>query len=396
MRSQGEFLQFINILKIEEGTVIDRMIKNLLGPPKGLDFHYHVMLNKGMKPTFLIFQVTQKCNLRCHMCNIWKREVKNELTGKEILKLFNNPFFSDLRWVNVTGGEPFIRRDLAEVISILKDCCPSLEIIGIPTNGLLTERISRETEEMLRILKNDNILLNINVSIDAFSERHDYIRGVHGSYKQAISTLETLTRINSKNFLTGVEVLISGNNVNEVPQIYAFLKETTGHINFTPVIASDYFDSTTDVCLSKKETEIMLDFFEVIAEEKPEYAYYYKKVNDVFRKGFRTYPCLAGYKTMYISSTGDVYPCHYLSEKFSMGCIREESINEIWMSKKAKEIRRMLKRWDYCKTCTNNCDILNVMKEEFFNFSLFMLRNPKILKSLVQSIQMNRCLQKYI
>lgn len=372
------------------------MIKNLLGPLKGMGFHCHRILNKGMKPTFLIFQVTQKCNLRCHMCNIWKRKVKNELTKKEILKLFNNPFFSDLRWVNITGGEPFIRRDLAAIISILKDHCPSLEIIGIPTNGFLTERISHETEEMLKILKNDNILLNINVSIDALGERHDYIRGVHGSYKQAISTLKALTRFHTRNFLTGVEVLISGNNVNEIPKIYAFLKGFTGHINFTPVIASDYFDSTTDVWLSKKEAEIMLNFFEVIAEEKPEYAYYYKKVNDVFRKGFRTYPCLAGYKTMYISSTGDVYPCHYLPENFSVGCIRDESINEIWTSKKAKEIRRMLKKCDYCKTCTNNCDILNVMKEEFFNFSLFMLRNQKILKSLIQSIQMNDSLQKYI
>ena len=79
-------------------------------------------LNKGSLPRIFIFAVTYKCNSKCSTCSIWKRYLekgslaKKELSIGEIQNFLDSPILKKLKAVNLTGGEPFLRNDLVELI----------------------------------------------------------------------------------------------------------------------------------------------------------------------------------------------------------------------------------------------------------------------------------------
>ncbi|MCK5252009.1 MAG: radical SAM protein, partial [Thermoplasmata archaeon] len=125
-----------------------------------------------MSPKFLIYQTTVRCNSKCRMCNIWQMEPGDELTLQEFDRLLMDPFMKGIRWVNLTGGEPFLRKDLPEMIDILAKRCPKLEIIAIPTNGFLPDRIEKAVERSIDLLEDTDVLLSVTVSIDGVGEQH--------------------------------------------------------------------------------------------------------------------------------------------------------------------------------------------------------------------------------
>jgi hypothetical protein len=117
-----------------------------------------------MAPSFLIHQVTVRCNSRCAMCGIWKLEPGDELKLEEVDSLLGDPFMAGLRWVNLTGGEPFLRQDLPELIGAYGRRCPELEIVAIPTNGFLPDRIEEGVKRALQALEGTGALLSVTVS----------------------------------------------------------------------------------------------------------------------------------------------------------------------------------------------------------------------------------------
>jgi len=134
----------------------------------------------SIDPYKLTFAVTYKCNSRCKMCNIWKRSSSNELELWEIEAFFEGNRFL---WINLTGGEPFLREDLVEIVRYAKR--PFL--VNITTNGFLTERIV----ELVKIMKRYATRFIVTVSIDGPREIHDYLRGVR-IWDKAIETLRAL------------------------------------------------------------------------------------------------------------------------------------------------------------------------------------------------------------
>ena len=100
-----------------------------------LRFYNKILTNDVIK---LNISVTDRCNMRCRTCRIWK---KNKINSSEMnLKDFENIFkkFNKTCWLSLTGGEPFLRKDLYEIVDISLKECKNLHTISIPTNGFLT------------------------------------------------------------------------------------------------------------------------------------------------------------------------------------------------------------------------------------------------------------------
>ncbi len=353
-----------------------------------------------MDPRFLVYQVTVRCNSKCQMCSIWQLEPGNELSLGEFEDLLDDPFMRGLRWVNLTGGEPFLRKDLPEMMGALAKRCPDLEIIAIPTNGFLPERIETSVRRSLEILEGTDILLSVTVSIDGVGEEHDTIRGIPGGFDKALDTLTRLQSIKDPRFETGVETVITALNVRSIESIRSFFKERTDHVNLTPAVVSDYYSNAeTFEAARLKEEDItrMLDFLETISQEEPAYAYYFDKVRDIYRKGRRTYPCLGCYSTMMLSATGDVYPCLMLGgDSWRMGNVRKTPVKEIWCSSRADETRRRISKNQYCERCTNNCDIMANLKEETWNFASWMALHPSTFFALLRYIREKDFAKKFV
>jgi radical SAM protein with 4Fe4S-binding SPASM domain len=111
--------------------------------------------------------------------------------------------------------------------------------------------------------------------------------------------------------------------------------------------------------------------------------------------GHRTFPCLMGWKSMYMNASGDVFPCHLLGPDYKMGNVRDGTMEQIWEGARAKEIRHKLKEEEFCLVCTNNCDLLNNLKEETWSFASYMAQHPQTFSRLLKEIKEKDHLRKY-
>ena len=379
-----------------------KLLGNSAGIFKGADFRLHRSKEQGMLPSFLIYQVTKRCNSKCSFCSIWKQDPSNELTIKELDKLFSDPFFKELRWINITGGEPFLRKDLDKVVGTMVRHLGKLEIVAIPSNGFATRRTVESARKLLEAL-DKKCLLSVNISIDGIGKAHEENRGVPGCFPKAIASLRGLLELakEHENLEVGVEVVITKDNIDDLKDIYGHLNKFTDHINFTPVIMGpSSFFGRPDKNMGLSDTDIgkMERFFSWLSKRLPAYAYYFDKVLDIKiddRGGTRTYPCLGGYRTLYMDSKGEVYPCLIAPTHMRLGNIREKPPMDIWFSEEAKLMRKALKKWKFCKVCTNNCDIIANLKDETINFAWYLLGNPRVLLALMRDIGRGK-MDKYV
>jgi len=379
-----------------------KVLGNAAGIFKGADFRLHQTKEQGMLPSFLIYQVTKRCNSKCSFCSIWKQDASNELTVKDLDKLFSDPFFKELQWINLTGGEPFIRKDLDKVVGTMDRHLDRLEIVSIPSNGFATERTIEGARKLLEVLDQKR-LLSVNISIDGIGKAHEENRGVPGCFPRAIASLEGLLELaqEHENLEVGVEVVITNDNIDDLRDIYRHLKKYTDHINFTPVIMgpSSFFGKPDkNMGLSDSDIGKMERFFSWLSKKLPAYAYYFDKVLDIKmdeRGGTRTYPCLGGYRTMYMDSKGEIYPCLIAPVQMNLGNIRKKAPMDIWFSEQAKLMRMALKKWKFCKICTNNCDIVANLKDETINFAGYLLKNPSMFLALMREIGRGK-MAKYV
>jgi molybdenum cofactor biosynthesis enzyme MoaA len=79
------------------------------------------------------FVATYHCNFRCEMCNIWQKKSVDEMTPDEVGLFFER--WPQFRWVHLTGGELFMRRDLDDLVAAIQKSCKSLFLLNFPTTG---------------------------------------------------------------------------------------------------------------------------------------------------------------------------------------------------------------------------------------------------------------------
>ena len=139
---------------------------------------------------------------------------------EEIEKIFQN--VGKIIFFNISGGEPFLRDDLPEIVRL---ACQHLKpaIIHIPTNAIASRRIKVLTLECLKIINefNSSIPLTVKPSIDGVQELHDEIRGVRGNFKQLEKTISHLKEVETEypNFHLELGTVISNFNINHLSEI---------------------------------------------------------------------------------------------------------------------------------------------------------------------------------
>jgi MoaA/NifB/PqqE/SkfB family radical SAM enzyme len=307
-------------------------------------------------PLNLTLSISFKCNSRCKTCNIYNKS-SNELSLKEWKRIFKSVGKSPF-WVTVSGGEPFLRSDISEIVCTLYDHCrPS--IINIPTNGILMKQIPRIVEEIARYCKKTQIV--INLSIDEIGERHDAIRGVRGNYAKALATFRRLKDLEKRNLSIGIHTVISKFNVTRIPEIYRHIRtlDTDSYITeiaeerveldtinsgITP--AYEDYARAVDFLASKLQEDHFSRVGKITRAFRLEY---YKMVKQILKEHRQIIPCYAGFASAQIAPDGDVWNCCITAEP--VGNLREAGydFNNIWFSKKAEILRESIKKGEcYC------------------------------------------------
>lgn len=150
------------------------------------------MQNQTAFPKEICIILTYRCNAKCNMCDVWQHPTKSseEITLEDIERL---P--SGLRFINITGGEPFVRRDIADIIEIIRK---KTERIVISTNGFFTDKIID--------LCNKYPDIGIRISIEGLQKANDTIRGIPDGFDRGLRTLLALRRMGIKDIGFGMTV----------------------------------------------------------------------------------------------------------------------------------------------------------------------------------------------
>jgi MoaA/NifB/PqqE/SkfB family radical SAM enzyme len=305
-------------------------------------------------PKFLTFFVTNQCNAMCSHCFNWKTRIVNELSLDEIKKVD----FSIFNSISITGGEPTLRVDLAE---ICRHIVAVKNKIYLNTNGLMPQRV----KEVIETVGAD--LVNVSVSLDGVLDLHDKLRGV-ACFDSAVKTVKLC-----KNAGVDVTILttISRFNMANVSLFINYLKAEglftkRGDIVFNITRGLEHvfnFDASIGFYHNPRDDNAVLSLAElqtVYSQIKPYMAnqnsvvweYSIKMLSE--RKKFVS--CYAGNLDMVLHANGDVAACEY-SKPFANINDYNFNVLALWNSKNAENTRNKLNSCYCIHPCNLNTAI---------------------------------------
>ncbi len=303
-------------------------------------------------------EVTQRCIAKCLMCNIWRMPVASpELEAEEWLKLLQSPILSELKELDVTGGEPFLRDDLAELLlgigTLKATSLPRLCSVAITTNGFLTAKILSDVSAVIGPLEQAGVTLVFACGMDAVGDTHDRIRHYPGGWAKLHATINGLKDLREKHptLVLGIKTTITRHNINELDQVCRYADDHGLFTIISPYIltANRYANLEKENILefSSEDLNKMKTFY---ASPRFRWSYYRDELLQFLESGRMNKPCSAGFNYFFIRSTGELFPCPII--KFPLGNVLQTPLEEIICSTDAARFRRSVMEFPECATCT--------------------------------------------
>ena len=281
--------------------------------------------------------VTYRCNARCNMCNRYKEPSRpeDEITLETIRKL------PPMYFTNITGGEPFLRDDLKDIV---RELYKKSDRIVISTNGFFTDRIIDLAHEFPRI--------GIRISIEGLEQTNNEIRGLPDGFNRGYGTLKKLREMGMKD--VGFGMTVQDRNANDLVPLYKLSEKLDMEFATASLHNSFYFVEQNNQIYDKK---LVAENFaklinEMLKSNKPKKwfrAYFNHGLINYVYGNKRLLPCDMSFDTFFIDPYGDVMPCNGTAKKEVMGNLNTQSWEEIWTSHAAECVR--------CKVrnCDRNC-----------------------------------------
>lgn len=322
------------------------------------------------EPYKLTFAITYRCNSKCRICQIWKKKSRNELKLDEIREFAKKTnFFS---WFNLTGGEPFLRKDIVEIVTAFLENSKNFYLLNTTTNGYLPDLIFERTKEILS-LKIPRIV--VVVSLDGYKELHEKIRGVKGSWEKAIESFKLLKTLSSKhkNFQTFFGYTISPFNLGEFKRTYLSVKEIIPeiepkdfHVNLAHI--SQHYFANISIGNPRSEAKKILRELNLIESMRKNYplnpiifiqSFLERKYIELSKKFIKNnitpLPCKVLQTSIFLDPYGNVFPCTIFNK--NLGNIRKNEydlkkiIETEYTKKLIKDILELR-----CPNCWTPCE----------------------------------------
>ena len=278
--------------------------------------------------------VTYRCNARCTMCNRYKCPSKpeEELSVETIKKL------PKMYFTNITGGEPFIREDLPDIV---RELYKKSDRIVISTNGFFTDRIIKLCEEFPNV--------GIRISIEGLEETNNKIRGLDDGFNKGYSTLKKLVEMKHPD--VGFGMTVQDANAKDLVELYKLSDELNMEFATASLHNSFYFVEAKNIIHDRpmvaKEFEKLIN--ELLKSNSPKKwfrAYFNHGLINYIYGQKRLLPCDMAFDTFFIDPYGDVMPCNGTKDKEIMGNLNEQTWEELWNSEKAERVRNKVRHCD--------------------------------------------------
>jgi len=320
---------------------------------------------KNAQPTNAIIAVTLGCNARCKMCDIWKAKVNGEVKSS-----FYERLPSGLRDINITGGEPFLRDDLPEIVEVIHKRSNPPRVV-ISSNGLLLKRIE---ESVRRIVKVDPQIA-VRISIDGIGREHDEIRGVRGAFTRGLQSLRILRENGVKDL--GVALTVMHSNISQVNKVYDLADDLGVEFSIAAVTSSPIYFGEKEDLKPSVDGELRGGFSYLVRSELGHWtpkrlarAYFDYTLWNYLHTQKRPLRCDAGQGFFYLDPRGNVYGCDALD--FCLGNLNEHSFEAIWHSKRASEFRPLA---GDCHKCWMVCTAKTAIRSSWYKAVIWLVKN---------------------
>ena len=250
----------------------------------------------------IVLAVTYKCNSRCRFCNIWQNKEDFSCQPLDYKKLPHN-----LESVNISGGEPFLRDDLLEIIKIISRQSPKAKIT-ISTNGFLPSKIKETMQRVVRFKKD----IGLAVSLDGFGKIHEELRRFPGGFCLAIETIRLLKELGIKDLK--IAFTLGDDNVNQLKKIYRLSRELD--VEFSLALyhnSSHYFQKSNNRVINIRKIKRELNW---LIEQELKGLFPKRWLRAYFTWGLirfletdqRVLPDYSGLDSLFIDPFGKIYP----------------------------------------------------------------------------------------
>ena len=303
--------------------------------------------------------------MRCKMCGIWENptDPKKEFKAKDL------EILPKLKAANITGGEPFLRDDLEEIIDVMTK---KASRVLISTSGWHHEKIIRLSEKFPNV--------GFRISIEGLSQVNDDLRGRKGGFDRGLKLLLELANRGCKDI--GFGITVSNYNSEDMLWLYKLSRKLS--LEFaTAAFHNSFYFHKYDNKINNKE-EVIANFKKIITyllkENNPKSwyrAFFNLGLIKYINGERRMLPCEAGLENFFIDPYGEVYPCNGMEEeiwKESMGSIYDfDRFEDLWFSEQAQKVREFVTR------CPKNCWMIGsagpVMKKYIKHPTMWVIKN---------------------
>lgn len=290
---------------------------------------------------------TYRCNAKCNMCNIWKFPTKpaDEIGVDVYAKL------PQMNSVNLTGGEPFLRADLEDIVSVLKT---KARRVVISSNGWFVNRT-------IKLFEKHGNTIGIRISIEGLAHANDNIRGMPNGFDHALRILTTLHRMGIKDI--GFGLTVQDANAGDVEELHELAK-MMGLEFATAALHNSFYFHKQDNRIDEVDNPLLAlkDLAEdLLTSRRPKdwfRAYFNYGLMNYLQGRERLLPCRMAHDAFFLAPNGDVLPCNGMDKAMPFGNLREQTWDEIWYSASAEKVR------DAVRNCPKQCWMMGSVGQE--------------------------------
>jgi MoaA/NifB/PqqE/SkfB family radical SAM enzyme len=268
------------------------------------------------------FAVNNTCNTFCEMCNIWQLKPKSQLSQDEIRRIFGSGLFKHCATVSLTGGEPSMRKDFAELPGLLADVMPALRQVNLTSNGYATDAIVGGIESFVPQLKARGISFGVNLSIDGVGEVHNKVRNNPKAWDHLDATVGALAALRKRvPFNLVLACTFTHSNIDDAERVLAYAQQHGIYIVFRRAAQIGRIENEAiyEGIEPTPEQDVKLKAFlekvRTTYDRSHARSIYYEMLLSMMDGAERTVPCLYRKAGLFVDHHGDLYVCTVASKK---------------------------------------------------------------------------------
>jgi len=316
--------------------------------------------------------VPRNCNARCSHCFIDFDDpatFKGDLTLHEIQRVTKTLGWQ-IRNVNLTGGEPFLRRDFYEIADAYLTNT-AIRSMYITTHGGLTDKTLEFVNRYMAAGHHRNHTLFFSISVDDFPDAHDHNRRIKGLFKKAMETRSLLDAYRERGIFANVNLTVIPANYQRIGAIYDYLVDTVGVKSFTTTIMREEGVATIEAGLHDGLYTAYRDLNQRIRKDllsgrihgyegtglgalvDAKNMVMHEQIEKTFRTGKFISTCYAGEIFVVLEANGDLRPCEVLPDVVGNVRAANFDLGALWASDAALALRNRIVETE-CH-CTYEC-----------------------------------------